>query len=399
MRRASGSIATTFSWLTAATAAVVLGIQRFTDAAFDPQPDLTGFFLPAARALAAGESPYTVAGYFYSPLVAVILAPFADQTWVTAYWTALRIVAGIGACVITAVAFTPRGAWLRAGMIATLALVTLLWSWPSTLDLWAGQIELIVLLALGCAVYAKSRGSRFWAGFALGMGAVLKTWPASFALWLMRRGAQRRAREWIGVAAAAGVAVVLAVATGGVVAVLDMVFGPLQGGDQPLLAANSIWGISRVLFSETPMADPLVVSPSLRISLAVVLAVWLAALGVVILARPGPPGVSLFNVAFVVILALPVSHYFYVIYALPLMWWWAARALDRPHSAARWAVFATMLVWWVIVFRIPPEGDGFMATTWSSLLRIFITCLCGLTVSVIAASRERTSPASRPRVP
>ncbi len=110
------------------------------------------------------------------------------------------------------------------------------------------------------------------------MGAVLKTWPALFALWLLRRGAQRRAREWIGVAAAAGVAVALAVATGGVVAVADMVAGPLQGGDQPLLAANSIWGISRILFSETPMADPLVVAPGLHVALVIVLALWLSAL-------------------------------------------------------------------------------------------------------------------------
>ncbi len=71
----SVSIAPIAIWLAAGAAAVALGIQRFTDAAFDAQPDLNGFFLPAARAIAAGDSPYTVAGYFYSPLVALLLHP------------------------------------------------------------------------------------------------------------------------------------------------------------------------------------------------------------------------------------------------------------------------------------------------------------------------------------
>jgi len=385
----SRSIAATAIWLAAAAVAVAFGYQRFSAAASDTQPDLEGFFLPAARAILAGDSPYTVAGYFYSPLVALALAPFADQVWVTEYWTALRVACGIAACVLTALAFTPRGAWCRSGLVAVLALVTLLWSWPATLDLWAGQIELIVLLALGCAVFAKSRGSRFLAGFALGMAGALKTWPALFVLWLARAGARRRSREWLGVAAAAALAATLAFATGGIPGILDMAASPLRGGDQPLLAANSAWGISRILFTETPMAQPLTVSPQLQVTLAIALALWATTLAVVILVRPGAPGISLFNVAFVVILMLPVSHYFYVIYALPTLWWWGARAIDRPTRVVPWVVFAAMLVWWMVVFRIAPAGDGFMTTTWQSLLRIFAACLVAATISVVAAATSR----------
>ena len=50
--------------------------------------------------------------------------------------------------------------------------------------------------------------------------------------------------------------------------------------------------------------------------------------------------------------------------------------------------------WPLTVFRIPPEGDGFMTTTWPSLLRIFVTCLVAVTISVIAAASGRTTTAS-----
>ena len=389
MPRRVASIAAIAIWIAAAAVAIALGCIRFTDAAFDGQPDLSGFFLPAARAILAGESPYTVPGYFYSPLVALLLVPFAEHSWVIEYWTALRVACGIAACVVTALAVTPRGAWFRSGLVATLALVTLLWSWPTTFDLWEGQIELVVLLAMAFAVYAKSRGSRFWSGVSLGMGAVLKTWPALFLLWLVRSGARRRAREWAGVGAAAVVALTLALATGGVTGVYDMAISPLRGGDQPLLAANSVWGISRILFSETPMAVPLVDSPVLRYTLGILLALWVIALGVVILVRPGEQAIALFNLAFVVILMLPVAHYFYVIYALPTLWWWAARAFDRPRAAIPWVVFGAMGIWWIVVFRFPPEGDGFMTTTWPSLLRIFTACLFAATISVVAAASAR----------
>jgi uncharacterized SAM-binding protein YcdF (DUF218 family) len=83
MRGRLGVIATVLIWLVASALSIALALQRFSEAAFDAQPDLTGFFLPAARAIVVGESPYTVAGYFYSPLVALLLAPFADLSRTT----------------------------------------------------------------------------------------------------------------------------------------------------------------------------------------------------------------------------------------------------------------------------------------------------------------------------
>lgn len=397
-------VATVGVWVAAAAIAAILGIQRFVSAAFDGQPDFEGFFLPAAQAILAGSSPYSVDGYFYSPLVALLLTPAANDPHATVYWTALRIVAGIAACVVTAIACTPRGAWLRAGIVACGALVTLLWSWPVTFDLWAGQVELLVLLALGASALAETRHLRFLAGFALGVGAVVKTWPALFSLWLLRSGARHRGREWLGVLAAAALAVALTLITAGIPGLADLVAKPLSGSDQPLLAANSVWGIPRILFTETPMADPLVDSPVLRVVLTVFLATWVLALAAIAMLRPGPAVVALYNIAFVVILLLPVSHYFYVLYALPALWWWGAHVLDRPRSPRGWVVFAVLVAWWLIVFRIPPAGDGFMTTTWPSLVRVFGASLVGLTVSVIGAAMmdadsRRTARESTVRAP
>ena len=165
-----------------------------------------------------------------------------------------------------------------------------------------------------------------------------------------------------------------------------MIRAPFTGAEQPFLAANSVWGLPRVMFSDTPVAEPLIESPAMRIVTTVVLVVWVAALGVVTLVRPGPPVISLFNVTFLVILVLPVSHYFYVIYALPALWWWAARVLERPRSAIAWIVLSVLALWWIVVFRIAPAGDGFMITTWPSLLRIFGACLVAATVSVAGAA-------------
>jgi hypothetical protein len=318
--------------------------------------------------------------------VALLLAPAASDPNATVYWTALRIAGGIAACVVTALACTPRGAWLRAGVVTCFALVTLLWSWPVTFDLWAGQVELLVLLALGASALAETRRLRFLTGFALGMGAVVKTWPALFALWLVRSGARHRGREWLGILAAAALAVALTLVTAGFPGLSDMIVKPLSGGDQPLLAANSVWGMPRVLFSETPMAEPLADSPALRLALTTFLATWVLALAAIAILRPGPSVAALYNIAFVVILLLPVSHYFYVLYALPALWWWGAHVLDRPRSARGWVVLAVLLTWWLVVFRIPPAGDGFMTTTWPSLVRIFGASLVALTVSVIGAA-------------
>lgn len=379
-------VAIALAWGAACIVAVTLGLQRYAASTNAGQPDLGTYFLPAAQAIVGGESPWSVAGYFYSPLVALLLVPVADGSIAVEYWTALRLLAGAASCVLAAFAFVPRGAWFRAGIVAVVALVTLLWSWPTTVSLWLGQVELIVLLSLAATAYFHSRGHRYASGIALGAAAVLKTWPALFVFWLVRRRWRTRARYWAGVATAAIAAVIMAVLVGGFPGVVDMVSSPFRGADQEL-AANSVWGVGRLLFSANPMAEPVVDSSALRWTVSVVLALCVLALLATTLIWPGPGPIALFNLVLLVILLLPVSHFFYLILALPALWWWVARAVDDPRRVECWVVLGVLALWWVAAFRVSPDGDGLASTSWRSLLLVFTTSLAAATASVIGASR------------
>ena len=370
----------------AAVTGATLGYARYSDAVAEPQPDFVNCFVFAAQEVAAGRSPFSVAGYYYSPLVALILAPVAHTEWAVEAWTALRIVCGVLACLVAVVAFTPRGAWLRRGLLTWLALITLLYSWPATLELWAGQPDLLAILALAGTALAHERRARATTGFLLGLAAAIKSWPAIFLIWLFRRDSRTGLRHWLGVLAAALVAILPALWLGGWQGVVDMVSGPLRGASQPALAANSVWGIGRMLFSPGSVGTPLVISPVLHWLTTGLFALILLGLGFLSLRRPGDDLIALYNIVFVTILLLPVSHYFYLLYPLPVLWWWACRVVQYPRSSTGWIVTGLLVVWWVVVFRIAPAGDGFATTTWQSLTRIFLASLAAVAASVVGAA-------------
>lgn len=366
--------------------AAALGYARYSaGVAVDP-PDLVNYYLPAARAVVEGESPYGVPGYYYTPVVALMLALFVDQPWVVQAWVALHVLAGLAACLLGTFACVSRGHPLRRPAVLTLAVITLLYSWPTTFGLWLGQVDLLVLLALTWTVHAHVRGREGSSGFALGAAALVKTWPAALLLWLVRRPLEPRLREWVGVGVAALVAVALALAVGGVPALVAMARAPFEGSDQAL-AAHSVWGTGRLLFSESGPAEPLLVSPLLRVVTQVVLALAVVGLLVVTLVRPGNAVIALFNLAFVVILLLPLSHYTYLVLPLPALWWWVARVLEDPRRRAAWVSAVALTAWWVVALRRAPAGDGFASTTWESFVVIVASTLVAVTVSVVAAAR------------
>lgn len=380
------AIATTLVWAAVIAVAAALCVVRTRAAVTAGQPDFDGFFLPAAKAVAAGGSPYSVDGYYYPPLLAILLAPASHATWVLGAWTVLRVVCACVAAFVAVLAFTPRKNWLLRGLFTGFAIVTLLYSWPATLELWAGQPNMLVLLSLTCTALAVAHGKSVITGLALGMAAVVKGWPGLFVIWLFRCRVADRAKTWLGVVLAAALAVGMALVVGGGQTVVDMLLSPLRGGDQQLLAANSVWGIARMLFSRTPMGAPLTVSPTLHtITVAVLTAAVIGSLALALI-RPGSDELSLFNVAFAVILLLPVSHFFYLLIVLPVFWWWIIRVARTPHDLVPWIVAVVQAAWWVACFRFAPAGDGFMTTTWESLLRIFGTSLLACVASIIGAA-------------
>lgn len=374
------------AWAVAVTVAIVLGAIRYKAAISTGQPDLAKFFLPAAQEIVAGRSPYNISGYYYTPFVALILTPMAHSNLVVQYWTGLRLCAAIAACVVSAVAIIPTNC-RRAGILATITIITLLWSWPATLDLWMGQVQFLVLLSLAIVAWANVHSRRFATGFFLGVSALLKSWSGLFMLWLLRDGRRTRRRQWLGALCTLFLAVLSALLVGGPKAVRAMVLAPLDGDDQPRLASYSVWGISRMLWSTNPVGLPIKDAPTMRTLMALVLLAWVVILLVINIRRPGPAQISLFNLVFIVILLMPVSHYTYVIYPLPALWWWTGRMLSDRRDRSSWIAFLALLVWWIMVFRISPAGDGAAITTWQSILRVFASTLIAATVSIIAAAR------------
>jgi hypothetical protein len=376
-------------WVGAWCVALFLGWKRFESAtAGDGGPDFERVFLGAARAVLEGTSPYDVAGYVYSPFVAFLLVPIAEQPWARTAWIAVLVAAGLVACLAATLASVRPTHPLHRPLVFVLATGTLFLSWTLSLELWMGQVDVLVLLAVALAMLAAAHGIRGGAGLSLGLAALVKTWPAALVLWLLRRPLRGRGLDWLGVVAAGALAVGLALAVGGVPAVVDMVAAPIRMSSQPLVA-YSVWGAGTILFTDSGLAEPVLVSDALSLAVRGALAAWVVGLLVVTLRRPGSPVISLLNVAFVVVLLLPVSHYVYLLLPLPALWWWAARVLETPRRWQPWAVTLVLLAWWYLAMRRIPPGDTYLTTDTQSFLLIFGSTLAAATVSVVAASRLR----------
>jgi hypothetical protein len=167
---------------------------------------------------------------------------------------------------------------------------------------------------------------------------------------------------------------------------------------QPLVA-YSVWGAGTILFTDSGLAEPVLVSDALSLAVRVSLAAWVLTLLVVTLRRPGSSVISLLNVAFLVVLLLPVSHYVYLLLPLPALWWWAARALETPRRWQPWVATAVLLAWWYLAVRRIPAGDTYLTTDTRSFLLIFGSTLVAATVSVIAAGTLRGAADPDARTP
>lgn len=167
--------------------------------------DLINYFLPAARALLRGQSPYTVPG-FYSPPWALL--PFVPLAWLPDRWAvgafALLLVL---ACLVLA-------RWLGVAWWASAAFLL---SAPVVFSVWTCNVDALVLLALLlppkwgllvalCKPQVGAALALYWLWRAFRRGRLLATaWPstvafglsfAAFGLWPVR--ALRDGRELVG---------------------------------------------------------------------------------------------------------------------------------------------------------------------------------------------------------
>jgi hypothetical protein len=376
-------------WLAAGAVVLASAFRRFAGAV-DAAPgyDLELFYLPAARAVASGGSPYGVDGYVYSPLVAWILAPLADWTPIHVVWPAANLVAGVLAAVLVALDLFPdwRRDW-RAPVLFGVAGFTAMSNWFTTHEMDLGQIQLVVMLVL--VIAWRERRRRPWlAGAMMGLAGGIKTWPGLVVVWAF----SRRADAWRLLAGAGAVVVAVVVAT--VVGLGPGAMGEWLGSTsrfsqqpQPVFSA---WGVWRHLFADGTRIDPLLVSPVLRLVFtALALALVLALLGMS-LWRSRDDSLAFWHVTACCILLLPVAHFGYLLVPLPLLWIRLGMLLRRPSSPPLdWISAGALMLWWVLCLRNPWT----LLDTPTYLLMLGSTALA-LTLSVAADRSGRSTAAA-----
>jgi arabinofuranan 3-O-arabinosyltransferase len=163
-------------------AGLSLGMAGYAIRHIGPGVDFLVFYR-AARAMAQGQSPYTIPGYVSVPGLAVVLEPLTRLSFRTAELIFLFVTAALA--VAAMVIFGRQLGWRRPQLLAAGALI----SWVGLSGLIQGQVDAVLLAALlGGAVLAL-RGRFLAAGLLLGLFWLKPDvmWPAALfagaAIW------------------------------------------------------------------------------------------------------------------------------------------------------------------------------------------------------------------------
>ena len=338
--------------------------------------------------MAAGHSPYQRNDAFvYPPTIALVLAPFAHAATAHLFraWTVLELGAltlGIGAFV--AAQASKLRTWMPP-ILFMICAVTVLHFWPVTIGLFLGQADAFVFAALMLSMWAASREWPASRGVLIGVSGLLKTWPAAVIVSLGQKGVGRRLRAVVAFVATILIAPLLALVFGGGSGLVDFSRSVASASSQRIVS-DSVWGAPSLLFSNSGLAHPVVVSAPLQVLGSVVGLVWVVGLLVVALRTPGDKVMCTANVTFCIVLLLPVSHLAYALYCLPVLWLWVSHVLeaDRP-TWRQFLVPAVLVLWWVVMTRAWPDTGSSPAIGAVHYCVVFGADLVACTVSVLGA--------------
>ncbi len=335
----------------------------------------------AALEVAAGRSPYVASQFgvfYYPPTIPLLFAPFvhaAGPVHLWHAWTGLEIAAFVGGVVLFVCDRAPRLRTWQMALLFGFCSVTLLHFWPVTLAMYYGQSDAFVFSVLVGAGFASSRARTGAYGILIGLAGLLKGWPVLLGLVLWQRGLRDHARAVKAFALTVMLAPILMLAVGGISGVKGFLHNNADAGHQRLASA-SVWGAPKLAFSRTSFARPLFVSSGLRLAVTAMLLAWVVGLLVVALHTQGDPSLCMWNVMLCIVLLLPISHLWYTLYAVPLLWIWGSRVLERSPD---WdyrevSVFVVFVVWWLIQYKRRTNQDlgpdsacsRLLATAWCS---------------------------------
>lgn len=352
-------------------------------------------WLQTARDVAARRNPWRPSPlglFLYPPTIPLLLAPFAHAAELVRLWhvwTGLEIAAFVAGVVAFVCNVAPRLRTWQLPLVFGFCSVTVLHFWPVTLALYYGQSDAFAFAVLLWAGFASSRARATGFGILIGVAGLLKGWPVVLAAVLWQRGLEDRRRAVKAFVVTILLAPIMIIAVGGVSGVTGFFRNNADARNQHLASA-SVWGTPKLLFSRTGFASPLFVSPGVRLVVTAMFLAWVVGLLVSALRTPGDPSMCMWNIMLCVVLLLPISHLWYTLYALPLLWIWGCRVLER---APRWdyreiAVVAVLLAWWIVQYKRRTNQDLGPDLTMLSSARycvVFGANLIACTVSVIGA--------------
>ena len=360
-----------------------------------------GYFLAAARNVAAGHSPYLgQPNYVYPPLLAIVLAPVshANPHSLWDIWTVVVIAAAL----LGAITFVVhhRRAVTRSIRPAFLifCVATVLSCWPMRRELELGQSDTFVFLTLVLAAVAADRPKPGRRGAWIGFAGLIKGWPALIGVTLLapltnltRNRRQIPTTELTAFALVLLIAPLLALITGGASGVSALVKNGLDAPQPSDLVNDSVWGAPKLLFSHTGLAHPLLISTAAQIAVTALLATWVATLLIISLGPTRDPSLALWNTIFCLILLLPIAHRQYALYVLPLLWIAVLRVLSPGNRDRRQlATVAVLAGWWIIQTLTWPYSGSSPSISAIRYTIPFFADLAACTVTV-TANRRRTT--------
>ena len=370
------------AWVVAALAGLALVLDQYRhilDARLGP--DFAVYYEAAAR-VARGISPYGVAKFVYTPVVAIAIRPLTGTDIHHAFriWTVANLVV-VAVTIALFLAATPRSGirWHGPVMLVVCA-GTAAYFWPLKVAILLGQTDPLVTLALMAAMLAGAREYAASRGVLVSIAGLIKVWPWALVVVVAQTGLRDRRRFVAGFTLTALLAPLTALLWGrhGLWGLWHNAFAARSQHQ----ISRSLWGTADLLFTRTGFARPLAVSGVLHAGFAAVTLAWVLVLVVVALRTPGDTGLCMWTLLGCIVLLLPVCHTAYSLYLLPLVWIWVARALRQDAGrSTTLAVAAVLVVWWLVMTHTWPDNGSSPGVSSLTYSVDFFADLAALTAS------------------
>jgi hypothetical protein len=301
------------------------------------------------------QGPVLLNQHVSSPLIPLLLRPIALLPFRTAFcvWVGLNI-----AILALAMGLYCWGVGLKVFDDAVAVLLILFTGyryWPTVLELAMGNVDLLLLLLL-CGMYVCDRFEKWiWMGVLAAVAGLTKTWMIGIIFYLIAR------RKWLAAFLsclffAAGIAAMFALI--GWRELPQWLAITRRYSQQPLIVSHSVAGMARIYFATNPLITPLIISNPVHMA-ALVIGYGILVVGLLLLFWRGSEmseyqgRLCLGLTALALVLGNSVSHQYYFVLALPLIW---TLLIGSANSSPGWIVRLLAFLLY-LVFSMPSPGD------------------------------------------